>query len=309
MSRFTRRQLMKLVAAGVAGATLAPHIALAASSGMKKKLIPASGERIPVIGMGTWRTFNVGDDEQLRLDRTRVLEAFFEHGGGMVDSSPMYGSAAAVMGFALERLGYPDGLFSAEKVWTENEGQTREQVEEQERLWGIETFDLMQVHNLVAWEAHLEKLQQMKADGEIRYVGITTSSGRRHDQFERVMADHDLDFVQLTYNITHRRVEDRLLPLADEKGIAVIANRPYDGGSLIRNLKARHSVPDWAVEEFDCRGWVDYLLKFLVSHPAVTCAIPATTSVEHLHENMRAGTGPMPTSELRQRMIDHIESL
>ncbi len=309
MSKFTRRQLMKLLAAGTAGAALAPHVALAASSGMKKKAIPASGEQIPVIGMGTWRTFNVGDDEQLRLDRTRVLEAFFEHGGGMVDCSPMYGSAAAVMGFALDRLGYPDGLFSAEKVWTEDEGKTREQVEEQEQLWGIETFDLMQVHNLVAWEAHLEKLQQMKADGEIRYVGITTSSGRRHDQFERIMENHDLDFVQLTYNITHRRVEERLLPLAEEKNIAVIANRPYDAGPLIRDLKARHSVPDWAVDEFDCQGWADFLLKYLVSHPAVTCAIPATSSVEHMHENMRAGTGPMPTPELRQRMIEHVESL
>ena len=309
MSKLTRREWMKLVAAGIAGATLAPHIGLAASNGMKMKPIPASGERIPVIGMGTWRTFNVGDDEQLRLDRTRVLEAFFEHGGGMVDCSPMYGSAAAVMGFALERLGYPDGLFAAEKVWTEDEDKTREQVEEQERLWGIETFDLMQVHNLAAWEAHLEKLQQMKADGEIRYVGITTSSGRRHDQFEHIMRKHDLDFVQLTCNITHRRVEDRLLPLAQEKGIAVIANRPFDAGPLIRNLKARHSVPDWAVEEFDCRGWADFLLKFLVSHPAVTCAIPATTQVQHMHENMRAGSGPMPTLELRRRMIEHVESL
>jgi diketogulonate reductase-like aldo/keto reductase len=309
MSKLTRRELMRLLLAGTAGAALAPSLALAVDEAMKQKLIPASGERIPVIGMGTWRTFNVGDDEQLRMDRTRVLEAFFEHGGGMVDCSPMYGSAAAVMGFALEKLGYPDGLFSAEKVWTEDEDKTREQVAEQERLWGIEPFDLMQVHNLVAWEAHLEKLQQMKADGEIRYVGITTSSGRRHDEFERIMENHELDFVQLTYNITHRRVEERLLPLAEEKGIAVIANRPYDAGPLIRDLKSRHSVPDWAVEEFDCRGWADFLLKFLVSHPAVTCAIPATTSVEHLHENMRAGTGPMPTPELRQRMIDHIESL
>jgi len=259
--------------------------------------------------MGTWRTFNVGDDEQLRKDRTKVLEAFFEHGGGMVDSSPMYGSAAAVMGFALERLGNHDKLFSAEKVWTEDGSKTREQVDEQESLWGIDTFDLMQVHNLAAWEEHLETLHEMKESGEIRYVGITTSSGRRHREFEQIMENHDLDFIQVTYNITHREVEERILPLAREMDIAVIANRPYDGGDLIRDLKARETVPEWAVEEFDCQGWADFLLKFLVSHPAVTCAIPATTRVDHMHENMKAGHDPMPDSAMRKRMIEHVESL
>ena len=305
----TRRQALKLIAAGVATVSLAPQAVLSAPGRMVKKPIPASGETIPVIGMGTWRTFNVGDDEQLRKDRTKVLEAFFEHGGGMVDSSPMYGSGAAVMGFALERLGNHDKLFSAEKVWTEDGSKTREQVDEQESLWGIDTFDLMQVHNLAAWEEHLETLHEMKESGEIRYVGITTSSGRRHREFEQIMENHDLDFIQVTYNITHREVEERILPLAREKDIAVIANRPYDGGDLIRDLKARETVPEWAVEEFDCQGWADFLLKFLVSHPAVTCAIPATTRVDHMHENMKAGHDPMPDSAMRKRMIEHVESL
>jgi len=305
----TRRQALKLIAAGVATVSLAPQAVLSAPGRMVKKPIPASGETIPVIGMGTWRTFNVGDDEQLRKDRTKVLEAFFEHGGGMVDSSPMYGSAAAVMGFALERLGNHDKLFSAEKVWTEDGSKTREQVDEQESLWGIDTFDLMQVHNLAAWEEHLETLHEMKESGEIRYVGITTSSGRRHREFEQIMENHDLDFIQVTYNITHREVEERILPLAREMDIAVIANRPYDGGDLIRDLKARETVPEWAVEEFDCQGWADFLLKFLVSHPAVTCAIPATTRVDHMHENMKAGHDPMPDSAMRKRMIEHVESL
>lgn len=305
----TRRQTLKIIATGIATATLVPQALLASSDRLVRKPIPSSGQTIPVIGMGTWRTFNVGDDEQLRLERTRVLEAFFEHGGGMVDCSPMYGSAAAVMGFALDRLDRPGPLFSAEKVWTEDGNRTREQVAEQESLWGVDSLDLVQIHNLAAWEMHLENLQAMKQDGRIRYVGITTSHGRRHADFERIMERHELDFIQLTYNITHREVENRLLPLAREKNIAVIANRPYDGGDLIRNLKSHESVPEWAVDALDCRGWADFLLKFIVSHPAVTCAIPATTRVEHMHENMRAGREPMPDDVLRKRMVRHIESI
>ncbi|MFO8153054.1 aldo/keto reductase, partial [Thioalkalivibrio sp.] len=248
-------------------------------------------------------------DPQLLDARTEVVRAFFEHGGGLVDSSPMYGSAPDVMGYALDKLGKPDSLYTAEKVWSPAGGSTREQIADLSERWGVDRFDLVQVHNLTDWREHLDVLQQMKADGEIAHVGITTSHGRRHDEIERVMREHDIDFVQLTYNITHRQVEDRLLPLAQEKGIAVIANRPYDGGRLIRNLKRRHEVPDWAAEEFDCRNWADFLLKFIVSHPALTCAIPATTRVEHVIENMRAGQEPMPTQATRERMIRHIASL
>lgn len=308
-----RRRTLKLIAAGVAGASLGPGLLGATDASSRTapmtKAIPSSGRSLPVIGMGTWQTFNVGGDEKLRLARTQVLEAFVEHGGGMVDCSPMYGSSADVMGFALERLGHPDSVFSAEKVWTRDEDQTRDQIEEQAARWGLERFDLMQVHNLRAWEAHLETLYEMKQAGEIGYVGVTTSHGRRHAELERVMEREPLDFVQLTYNVTHREVEQRLLPLAREKGIAVIANRPYDGGGLIKGIQDRHEVPGWAVDAFDCENWADFLLKFIVSHPAVTCAIPATTRVEHMHENMRAGRTPMPSPELRERMVRHIESL
>jgi len=306
----SRRSAIKLLGAGLAGAWLSHRPLFADGSGsLVHKPIPGGGT-LPVIGMGTWQTFNVGSDPQLLAARTEVLRAFFEHGGGLVDSSPMYGSAPDVMGHALDVLGRPDSLFAAEKVWSPAGGSAREQVDELSRRWDIDRFELMQVHNLVDWREHLEALQQMKAEGEIGHVGITTSHGRRHDEFERVMTDHDLDFVQLTYNITHRRVEERLLPLAEEKGIAVIANRPYDGGSLIKGLQRRgEQVPEWAAEECDCTNWADFLLKFIVSHPAMTCAIPATTRVEHVVENMRAGRGPMPSTQARRRMIDHIESL
>ncbi|MCC5790652.1 MAG: aldo/keto reductase [Opitutales bacterium] len=305
----TRRQALKLMGVSVASLSLSPLTVLGQNNRSLLKPIPGADEKIPVIGIGTWRTFNVGNDRQLRLDRTEVLKAFFDEGGGMVDCSPMYGSAREVLGFALERIGVPDTMFSAEKVWTRDGGKTREQIAESEELWGVQPFDLMQVHNLVAAEAHLETLQEMKEAGEIRYVGITTSHGRRHEDFAQLMERGGIDFVQLTYNITHREVEDRLLPLAQEKGIAVIANRPYDGGSLIRDLKANHEVPRWAADEFDCENWADFLLKFIVSHPAVTCAIPATTRVDHLRENMGAGRGALPNAETRERMIRHIESL
>jgi diketogulonate reductase-like aldo/keto reductase len=308
MSNITRRLILKLIAAGAAGVTLNPALA-AAPTGMLRKPIPSSGERIPVIGMGTWKTFNVGDDRELRLARTRVLEEFFRHGGGMVDCSPMYGSSGEVMGFALEQLGTTEPLFSAEKVWTDDGSETRAEVAELESTWDVAPFDLMQIHNLVAWQEHLETLQEMKQQGSVRYIGITTSHGRRHDEFERVMANEDIDFVQLTYSITSRQAERRLLPLARERGIAVIANMPYDRGPLIKGLKAREQLPDWAGQEFDCSTWADFLLKFIVSHPSVTCAIPATSRVDHMNENMQAGAGDMPGPELRERMARHIESL
>ncbi|NBD95895.1 MAG: aldo/keto reductase [Gammaproteobacteria bacterium] len=306
--RYSRRNALKLFGAGAAGAWLAPGLSLAAGGEMLRKPIPG-GDQLPVIGMGTWQTFNVGSDPELLDARTEVVRAFFEHGGGLVDSSPMYGSAPDVMGYALGKLGVPDALFAAEKVWSPAGGSTREQVASLGERWGIDRFELMQVHNLSDWRQHLDNLQQMKADGEIGHVGITTSHGRRHETMAQIMREHDIDFVQLTYNITHRQVEQRLLPLAREKGIAVIANRPFDGGRLIKGIQRRHDVPAWAREEFGCRNWADFLLKFIVSHPALTCAIPATTRVEHVIENMRAGRTPMPDAQTRERMARHVESL
>ncbi len=304
----SRRQLMGWLVAGV-GTMALPTMPGAFAAGLRRAELPGGQGSIPVIGMGTWRTFNVGRDPQLLEARTRVLEAFFEEGGGLIDSSPMYGSSQAVLGHGLETLGYPDSLFTADKVWTRDGDATRRQVADSASQWGIERFDLMQVHNLLAWESHLETLQAMKEAGEVGAIGITTSHGRRLDELERIMTTHDLDVVQLTYNLRDRWAEDRILPLAREKGIAVIANRPYQGGSLIKGLQRRGaSLPGWA-EAIDCHTWADFLLKFIVSHPAVTCAIPATTRVEHMRENMAAGRGAMPDAGQRQRMIETLEAI
>ncbi|MDR5876488.1 aldo/keto reductase [Vreelandella gomseomensis] len=308
--RITRRESLTLIGATLA-ATMLPSVPLLANTGgMRQKAFAGTDKTLPVIGMGTWRTFNVGSDPTLLDARTEVVKAFFEHGGGLIDSSPMYGSAPDVMGYALQQLGTPESLFAAEKVWSPAGGSAREQVAELKDRWTVNHFDLVQVHNLTDWREHLAALQEMKAEGVIGYVGITTSHGRRHDEVEQIMSSEDIDFVQLTYNITHREAENRLLPLAEERGIGVIANRPYDGGSLIKDLKRRDvALPGWATEECGCNTWADFLLKFIVSNPAITCAIPATTQVEHMRENMRAGHSPMPSADARQRMADYIESL
>lgn len=308
-NRFTRRQSLKLIGASLA-ATLLPSMPIFAASNELHQKRYSGDKTLPVIGMGTWRTFNVGTDPNLLDARTEVVRTFFELGGGLIDSSPMYGSAPDVMGYALQQLGIPGNLFPAEKVWSPAGGSAREQVADLQARWNVEQFDLVQVHNLTDWREHLAALREMKDEGKIGHIGITTSHGRRHQEFEQIMASEDIDFVQLTYNIAQREAENRLLPLAEEKGIAVIANRPFDGGRLIKGMKRRDEpLPEWAEAECGCSNWAEFLLKFIVSHPAITCAIPATTKVEHLRENMHAGTSPMPSASTRQKMADYIESL
>ena len=274
---------------------------------MLTKAIPSTGEQIPVIGMGTWITFNVGEDRALRDHRTEILRIFFERGGGVIDCSPMYGSSADVLGYGLERIENTQNLFSASKVWTWLTANGPDQMEEQRRRWGVERFDLMQVHNLLSWEGHLKTLREDKEQGKIRYLGVTTSHGRRHQELERIMRNEPLDFVQLTYNILDRQAEDRLLPLARERGIAVIANRPYRQKALFHRFQ-HHPLPDWAGEA-GARNWAEFFLKFIVSHPAITCAIPATSQIPHIKENMGALYGHLPDQNMRRRMIEYLESL
>jgi diketogulonate reductase-like aldo/keto reductase len=271
------------------------------------KPIPSSGEAMPVIGLGSWITFNVGEDPVLREECVAVMAAFFETGGRMIDSSPMYGSSQDTIGYGLQKLGRPQALFSAEKVWTSSGSGGPRQIEETRRRWGVKRFDLLQVHNLVAWERHLETLFAMKAEGRLRYVGITTSEGRRHAEIERIMASQPIDFVQVTYNPLDRDVEERILPLAQERGIAVIVNRPFRQGALIEDLEGR-PLPAWAAD-LGAASWPQLLLKFIISHPAVTCVIPATTRVDHLRENMAAATGPVPDPPMRSRMVEYVEQL
>lgn len=304
-----RRYFVQSLLAGTGAFALSPYaLGSEGNKAIHTKPIPASGERLPVIGMGTWITFNIGPLPNLMKERTEILRVFFEKGGGMIDSSPMYGSAEKVVGECLRELNYPRGLFSATKVWTASTTEGSEQIEDSLALWGVPRLDLEQVHNLVNWQAHLKRLRKLKDEGTIRYLGITTSHGRRHSDLEQIMREVPLDFVQLTYNITHREVEQRLLPLAQDKGIAVIANRPYDGGSLPMRLQGREKLPPWA-EEVGATNWPDFLLKYIVSHPAITCAIPATSKTEHMRENMAAGTGILPDATQRERMAAYVASL
>ncbi len=304
--RYQRRLLIRTLAGLGAAALVGPGYAGTATQVISKP-IPSSGERLPVIGMGSWLTFDVGDNVRARAVRTQVLQAFFDHGGELIDSSPMYGSSQEVIGHALAQVHNKSALFAATKVWILGKGFGIRQMEDARRLWGVPRFDLMQVHNLLDWEAHLETLKAWKAEGRVRYIGVTTSHGRRHDDMARLMQAEPLDFVQFTYNILDREAEQRLLPLAAERGIAVIVNRPFQRGSLFSRVRGK-PVPPWAAE-FDCANWAEYLLKFVVSHPAVTCAIPATSRVDHMVENMGAGLGRLPDAAMRRRMVGHFESL
>lgn len=304
----TRRRFIQTLGGMLLGMHLPISATLANASSTITRPIPSTGQRIPVIGMGTWITFNVGNDPVLRDQRSNVLKTFFEQGGQLVDSSPMYGSAEAVLGYCLDQTGpLTEQLFSATKVWTSNTEKGKAQIADSQRLWGIRYFNLFQVHNLVNWQKHLETLFEMKAGKQLQYVGITTSHGRRHRDLEDIMKSQPIDFVQLTYHMQNREVEKRLLPLALEKGIAVIANRPFSGGRLIDHVQ-QHPLPNWS-QEIDCTNWAQFLLKYIVSHPAITCTIPATSQVEHMLENMGAGRGRLPNQKLRQKMLDHVNSL
>jgi len=310
MLQLSRRRF--LIGAGVGALTLtSPRVFAAADSprgeAFLTRPIPSTGERIPAIGMGTWITFNVGTDQYLIDQRTRVLETFLANHGTVIDCSPMYGSAADVIGAGLAKLGARDRIFAATKIWTGDGSETRQQAATSERRWGIDRFDLLQIHNLLAWQPHLATLRDMKAEGRVRYLGITTSHGRRHRELARIMETEPLDFVQLTYNVLDREAEERLLPLARERGIAVIVNRPFQGGSLFRRFQSE-PLPPWAGEA-GASNWAEFFLKFIISHPAVTCAIPATTSVEHMQENMGAMVGPLPDASQRRRMAQYVREL
>lgn len=300
-----RTLLLHLLPASSALGMVGAYAQNAAPSLPMSRPVPSSGEQIPVVGLGSWITFNVGNDRPARAHCAEVMRHFFDAGGRLIDSSPMYGSSQGVIGDGLQKLSVQQRVFSADKVWTSSAGAA--QIEMSRRLWRLPRFDLLQVHNLVAWQEQLPLLQAMKAAGQLRYVGITTSEGRRHHEMEQIMRGHRIDFVQLSYNLLDREAEERLLPLARERGIAVLVNRPFRQGALLHQLQ-RHPLPAWA-SEIDCANWAQFALKFIVSHPAVTCAIPATNHVAHVRENMGAAFGRMPDEAFRRRMAAHIERL
>jgi diketogulonate reductase-like aldo/keto reductase len=304
---YARRQFIKSLTA-LAGMLLAPSALVAAEPDVIRRRLPSSGESIPVIGMGSWLTFSIDpDDEQEIAKRRRVLEAFFKHGGTVIDSSPMYGTSQEVIGRCLGRLTMPYNLFAATKVWVNGQRQGILQMERSRLLWGVDRFDLMQVHNLLDWRTHLDTLRAMKQDGQLRYIGITTSHGRRHEELIGIMQREPLDFVQFTYNLVDREAEQKLLPLAADKGIAVIINRPFQRAGLFDYVENK-PLPPWT-GDYGILNWAQFFLKFIVSHPAVTCAIPATSRVDHMQENMGACRGPLPDAAARRQMLAYFHSL
>jgi aryl-alcohol dehydrogenase-like predicted oxidoreductase len=272
------------------------------------KTIPASGEEVPAIGMGTWQTFMVEPREEELAPLREVLRVFHESGGRVVDSSPMYGNAEEVTGDLAADLGLLDEFWVATKVWTEGREEGIAQMQQSmSELRRRDRIELMQVHNLVDVEVHLETLEEWKAQGRFRYIGITNTSAQRYPRVEALLEDERLDFVQTNYSLAERQSAERILPKARERGIGVVVARPFAGGNLFPRVRDR-PLPDWAAE-FDCTAWSQFFLKYIVSHPAVTCAIPATSNPDHMRENMGACRGRLPDEPMRRRMEELIDSL
>lgn len=312
----SRRKFAKSIAAAGLAALLPAPAAFPSRDAVHARPIPATGERIPVIGMGTWLTFDIASSGNLavQMEHCRmVLQAFFDGGGSLIDTSPMYGSSERVIGELLSPGARPlirrARVFAATKVWTVGEAAGRGQMEDSIALWRAGSagpasdprFDLIQIHNMLDWQTHLNTLKAWKAEGRIRYLGITTSHGSRHEALEAAMKREHFDFVQFTYNLADRSAESRLLPLALDRGAAVIVNRPFHGGDLFRHHAGR-ALPAWCIEA-GIGTWAEMFLKFVISHPAVTCAIPATSSPQHMRENMGAISGPLPDAALRRRLL------
>ena len=321
MANVDRRETLRRMGAGVAGlvvgmsgspgdsivgpgdllgATSEPGATPPSQASIVTRAIPASAETVPVIGLGTWQTFDVGSSAAVRAPLEDVLAAFVALGGKLIDSSPMYGASETVAGDIAAKLALRPKLFVATKVWTSGRAKGIAQMEDSMRKLRADPIDLMQVHNLVDVETHLATLAEWKRSGRVRYVGVTHYTAGSHDDVARTIAAHPVDFIQINYSVGERDAERRLLPLARERGIAVIANRPFAGGNLFQRVRSK-PLPTWA-REIDCDSWAQLLLKFVVSHPAITCAIPATSRVAHLRDNMKAGYGRLPDTQMRARI-------
>ncbi len=304
-TEISRRQAVRMVLTGSAALASARFgNALSADPNSARAIItreiPSSRELLPVVGLGTWQTFDIDPSSGEQRALAEVLQAFTDLGGRLVDSSPMYGRSEEVLGELAAALKLRERLFLATKVWTTGKQAGIRQMEDSFRKLRANRIELMQVHNLVDVATQLQTLREWKQQGRIKYLGITHYTAGGHEAVARIVASEPLDFIQINYSVGEREAEGRLLPLARDRGVAVIANRPFAGGDLFRRLRSK-PLPGWAAE-VDCTTWAQLLLKFVISNPAITCAIPATSKVSHLRENMRAGFGPLPNDELRARI-------
>jgi diketogulonate reductase-like aldo/keto reductase len=306
----TRRQASRLMSASAVGLCLGVRASRAQakdeSSAMLTRTIPSSGEKLPVIGLGTWRAFDVDLSRDIRRQLEDVLSTFVKLGGRVVDSSPMYDRAEEVIGDLASTLGLRDKLFLATKVWTQGKQSGIQSMERSMSLLRTNRIDLMQVHNLVDVNTQLATLQEWKHQGRIRYSGITHYESGALREIENLMRSQKFDFLQINYSLMESEAEERVLPLAQERGVAVIANRPFGAGDLFGKVRSK-PLPDWATE-FDCRSWAQFFLKWIVANPAITCAIPATDKPRHLEDNMQGGFGRLPDEKLRHRMAELVKS-
>jgi len=307
----TRREATRLIGVSAAGLCLSVRAsraqAKAESSAMLTRVIPSSGEKLPVIGLGTWQAFDVDLTSDNRRQLGDVLSLFVKLGGRVIDTSPMYGRAEDVIGELATALGVQDRIFLATKVWTRGKENGIKSMERSMALLRAKRIDLMQVHNLVDVQTQLATLREWKTLGRIRYLGITHYEAGAFTDVEKIIRSERLDFVQINYSLMERAAEERLLPLAREREIAVIVNRPFGGGDLFSRTRSK-PLPDWAAE-FDCRSWAQFFLKWIVANSAVTCAIPATDKPRHLEDNIQAGIGLLPDAKMRQRMVELVSSL
>ena len=304
----TRREAAKLIG-GTAAAVVLPITTQAAteSSTMLTRTIPSSGETLPVIGLGTWRAFDVDLTSDIRRQLEEVLSLFVKLGERGVDSSPMYGRAEEVIGELTAALGIRDKLFLATKVWTRGRENGIKSIERSMALLRTNRIDLMQVHNLLDVHTHLATLRQWKEQGRIRYIGVTHYNSSAFPEIEKILRTEKLDFLQINYSLMEPEAEQRVLPLAQERGVAVIVNRPFGAGDLFDKVRSK-PLPGWAAE-FDCRSWAQFFLKWIAAHPGVTCAIPATNKPSHLQDNLQAGTARLPDANMRRRMAELVFSL
>ena len=306
MTGINRRDALRLLCTAAGIAMIRPPQGDASEStpapmgAMLSRKIPSSGEMLPAIGLGTSRTFDVGRSPAERAPLEEVMRSFVGLGGKLVDSSPMYGNAEEVVGDLAAKLDLRSQLFLATKVWTSGKQAGIAQMEDSMRKLRSERIDLIQVHNLLDVDTHLDTLQAWKREGRIRYAGVTHYTASAQPEVARIVAARPLDFIQINYSVAERDAEQRLFPLARDRGVAVIVNRPFGAGGLLRRVAGR-PLPEWAAD-IDCTSWAQLLLKFVVSHPAVTCAIPATSKAAHLRDNMQAGFGRLPDGELRERI-------
>jgi diketogulonate reductase-like aldo/keto reductase len=308
----SRRRATRVIAGSAAGLFLA-RVASHAETVEKNKLtlrqrsIPSSGDALPVVGLGTWQAFDVGATPAERRPLEEVLALFAKLGGRMVDSSPMYGRAEEVIGEIAAKLDLQQSLFLATKVWTSGQQQGIDSMERSLAKLRARRIDLMQVHNLIDAQTHLATLRDWKQQGRVRYLGITHYASSAYAEVAKLLRTEKLDFLQINYSLLEREAEEQILPLAQDRGVAVIVNRPFGGGNLFARVRQK-PLPEWAAE-FDCHSWAQFLLKWIIAHPAVTCAIPATSNVRHLEDNMQAGIGRLPDADMRRRMVDAVEKL